>query len=84
MSSRSISPFEKYGSAFPLTDAAIQIHTFAVTDSISALAHKYYGDWTLWRIIAERNSLTDVRQVVPGTQLIIPRLPLEKGRYESL
>lgn len=83
MSERSISPFERYGSAFPLTDAAIQIHVFAATDTISGLAQKYYDDWRLWRIIAERNLLTDVRQIASGTQLIIPRLPLEEGLYES-
>lgn len=84
MSERSISPFERYGTAFPVTDAALQIHVFSSTDTISLLAQKYYGDWRLWRLIAERNSLVDVRQINPGTQLIIPRRPLERGRYESL
>lgn len=84
MSERSISPFERYGAAHRVNDAALQIHVFARTEKISALAQKYYGDWRLWRIIAERNKIADVRQIEIGTELIIPRRPLERGRYESL
>lgn len=84
LSDRSASPFEKYGQAFPESDASLQIHVFASTDTISLLAHRYYADWTLWRVIAERNSLLDVRKIEPGTELIIPRRQLERGRYESL
>jgi len=84
MSKRSISPFEKYGAARPIDDAALQVHVFARTDRLSSLAENYYGDWRLWRIIAERNNLPDVRQIEIGTELIIPRRPLERGRYESL
>lgn len=80
---RSISPYEKYGIAVPLTDAALKTHVFTRTDTISSLAHKYYGDWSLWRLIADRNSIADVRKIEPGTKLIIPQRPLEKGRYES-
>lgn len=84
MSERSISPFERYGAARPSGDASLQVHIFARTDNISALAQKYYGDWRLWRIIANRNKIADVRQIEIGTELIIPRRPLERGRYESL
>ena len=81
---RSVSPFERYGKAAPLSDASIRIHTFIVTDTISNVAEKYYGDWSVWRLIAERNAIADVRQIEPGTQLIIPQRPLETGQYESL
>ena len=84
MSERSISPYEKYGEAFPNSDATLKVHVFIVTDTLSSIAQKYYADWRLWRIIAERNNLTDVRNLAPGTELIIPRRPLERGRYESL
>lgn len=84
MSERSISPFERYGSARPVNDVVLQIHVFTRTDRISDIAQKYYGDWRSWRLIAERNNLTDVRQIEIGTELIIPRRPLERGRYESL
>lgn len=83
MSERSISPFERYGAARPVADAVLQTHVFTVTDTISALANKYLGDWRLWRLIAERNNLTDVRQIEIGSLLVIPRVPLKTGRYES-
>lgn len=84
MSERSISPFERYGTARPVEDAALQIGVFTATDTLSLLAERYYGDWRLWRVIAERNKIVDPRQVEIGLQLVIPRRPLEKGRYESL
>ena len=84
MSERSISPYERYGAARPLADSSLQIYVFTVTDTISLLADKFFGDWRLWRVIAERNGIVDPRQIENGTQLIIPRRPLETGRYESL
>jgi nucleoid-associated protein YgaU len=80
---RSIPPYEQYGSPNPDADAALQIHVFVAGDTISSVAEKYYADWRLWRVIAERNKLTDVRQIQPGTQLLIPRRPLQTGVYES-
>ncbi len=84
MSERSISPYERYGNVTPLEDAALKIHVWTITDTISLLAHQYYDDWRLWRIIAEKNNIADVRQIQPGTELIISRLPLEKGKYTDL
>ena len=81
---RSISPYERYGMPTPLVDATLRVHTFVVTDSISVLAERYLGDWRLWRAIAERNAIADVRMIEPGTVLIIPRRELERGRWESL
>lgn len=84
MSERSISPYERYGAARPFEDASLQIYVFTAADTISLIAERYFGDWRLWRIIAERNGIVDPRQIETGTQLVIPRRPLEKGRYESL
>jgi len=81
---RSISPYERYGKPNPYSDATLRVHTVVVTDTISALAEEYLGDWRQWRVIADRNNVADVRLITPGTKLIIPRRPLEKGRYESL
>ena len=80
----SIPPYQKYGKATPNTDASLRIHTFVVTDTLSGLAEKYLGDWLLWHLIADRNGIVDVRQIEPGTRLIIPQRELERGRYESL
>lgn len=41
-------------------------------DTLAWIAHKEYGDATLWRVIADANKLTQVRQLIPGTILEIP------------
>ena len=84
MSERSISPYERYGKARPLEDAALKIHIFTITDTLSNLAEKYLGDWRKWRIIATRNNIIDPRQIEAGTTLIIPRSSLVHGSYEKI
>lgn len=81
--SRSISPFERFGAFFPIEDAALTVHLFASGETISGLAHRYYGDWRLWRSIADRNEILDPRSIAPGTELLIPARPLETGAFES-
>ena len=81
MSKRSISPFERYGTPTPIEDAAIRLHAFTATDTLSNLAEKYYDDCRQWRLIADRNKIVDPRQMAIGTILIIPKLPLQKGRF---
>lgn len=80
---RSVSPFEFYGEATPAADRVLTEHLFVAGETISGLANFYYGDWRLWRIIAERNRIADVRQIEPGSVLLIPEQPLEVGIYES-
>lgn len=80
---RSISPFERLGNFVPIEDAALTVHLFAAGETISGLAHRYYGDWRLWRVIADRNKIIDPRRIANGTQLLIPELPLETGAFES-
>jgi nucleoid-associated protein YgaU len=77
-------PYERYGRPSPATDASLREYVFRATDSLSNLAQRFYGDWRLWRLIADRNNIVDVRNIAPGTQLLIPRKPLQSGRYESL
>lgn len=79
---RSISPFERFGEYVPITDAALTVHLFVVGETLSGLAHRYYADWRLWRVIADRNKIIDPRQIAPGTQLLIPARPLETGVFE--
>jgi len=81
---RSVSPYERYGTATPTSDAKLTVHVFVATETLTSLAERYYGDWREWKRIADRNAIADVRKLVPGTELIIPALPLEVGKYESL
>lgn len=77
-SPRSISPYEFYGAPTPPEDAVLIEHQFIAGETLSGLAHRYYDDWKLWRIIADRNNIADVRQIEPGTVLLIPEQPLEE------
>jgi len=80
---RSVTPYERLGAPSPEPDAYLDETIFRAGDTISGLAHRFYGDWRLWRLIAEKNGLADVRKIEPGTRLLIPPQPLESGRYES-
>ena len=80
---RSITPFERYGRSNPDADAHLEEYVFRALDTLSDVAHRLLGDWRLWRTIAERNNINDVRTIEPGTVLLIPPRPLEKVRYES-
>ena len=80
---RDISPFEQFSGLSPVEDAYLREHVFNASETITGLAHRYYGDWTLWRIIATRNNIVDVRRIEPGTRLLIPELPPERGSFES-
>ncbi|HEY6334226.1 MAG TPA: hypothetical protein VI756_33235 [Blastocatellia bacterium] len=92
MAGRSISPFEQYGQATPVTDLALTVYYFTQSDTISGVAYRFYEDWTQWRLIADRNQAAiaagqavgaDVRQIAPGTRLLIPALPPQMGAYTS-
>lgn len=43
-------------------------------DTLAWIAYKEYGDSHLWRVIADANRLTRVRQLAPGTTLEIPNV----------
>ena len=79
---RSISPFESLGQFTPETDVDLEVYVWNVSDTISGVAYRKYGDWRLWRLIADRNKITDPRQIAAGTQLLIPQRPLETGQWE--
>lgn len=83
ITTRSISPFERFGEFIPIEDAALTQHIFTAGETISGLAHRYYEDWRKWRIIADRNNIRDPRQIQPGTVLLIPARPVERGFFES-
>lgn len=81
--SRSISPYERWGGLSPYTDARLREHVYAAHETLTGLARRYYGDWRLWRLIADRSGVADPRAIEPGTRLLVPEKPLQKGRYES-
>jgi nucleoid-associated protein YgaU len=81
---RSISAYELYGRYSPQAAARMRVHTFKAGETISGLAFRYYGDSSSWRLIADYNHLPDVRRIEPGTQLLVPQVEPERGRYESL
>lgn len=80
---RSISPYERFGQLAPVEDGRLRVHVFNASETLTGIAHRFLGDWRLWRLIADRNSIADVRRIEPGTSLLIPQKPLERG-YESL
>ncbi|HEV7842276.1 MAG TPA: LysM peptidoglycan-binding domain-containing protein [Pyrinomonadaceae bacterium] len=80
---RSITPFEEYGEPSPESDSYLTEYVFRSGDTISGLADRFYNDWRLWRPIADRNRITDVRRIAVGTRLLIPPKPMQRGRYES-
>lgn len=81
---RSISPYEQFGGAVPVTDTFLAEHVFVDGETLSGLAHRYFGDWRMWRLIAERNGVADPRTIAPGAVLLIPNRPVEGGSFESL
>jgi nucleoid-associated protein YgaU len=83
ITTRSVPPFERWGEYVPFDDAALTVHTYTAGETLSGLAHRYYGDWRLWRTIADRNQVLDPRKLELGTVLLIPQRPLERGIYES-
>lgn len=78
-----LTPYEKFGQPSPEPDAYLEERVFRAGDTLSGIAHQVYGDWQLWRTIADKNAIVDVRVIAPGTRLLIPPRALERGRYES-
>jgi len=84
MAERSISAYERYGVFVPQADPRLRVHIFNGSETLSGLAHWVYGDWRLWKRLANHNGIRDVRQIAAGTRLFIPPRPVQKGRYGSL
>jgi hypothetical protein len=43
-------------------------------DTLALIAYREYGDSSMWRAIADANRLTKVRELTPGTMLVIPNV----------
>ena len=52
-----------------------KVHTVSQGDDLPAIAFRLMGNPALWRTIAMANELEDPGALVPGTRLVIPRLP---------
>ncbi|WP_158624224.1 LysM peptidoglycan-binding domain-containing protein [Micromonospora sp. HM5-17] len=52
--------------------SARRVHRVVAGDSLPLLAHREYGDPTVWRVIAEANDLDDPTRLRPGTELLLP------------
>ncbi len=49
-----------------------RVWTVSAGDTLAWIAYKEYGDPNLWRLIADANKLTKVRQLTPGMILEVP------------
>lgn len=65
----------KWGPQNPTSGTPVphRVHQFRLGDTLHNLAARYYGDPTLWRVIAVRNKVVDPLAVEPGTVLAIPK-----------
>ena len=53
--------------------AGSRLHIVVYGEMLDMIAYKYYGDESLWYIIADVNEIMDVfQQLTPGMQLVIP------------
>jgi LysM repeat protein len=61
-----------------LADAAVETHKVQVGDSLSSLAHTYYGDSKYAKFLAEANpKIGDANRLKVGTLVSIPPLPAD-------
>jgi nucleoid-associated protein YgaU len=51
-----------------------RVWTVSEGDTLGWIAYKEYGNANLWRLIAEANKLTRVRQLTPGMVLEVPNV----------
>lgn len=49
-----------------------RIYQVTSGDTLSLIAYRYYGDSNKWRLIADANRMTRVRELAPGMTLVIP------------
>ncbi|MGC9670030.1 peptidase M23 [Planosporangium sp. 12N6] len=52
--------------------SANRVHRVVDGDCLELLAHREYGDPTMWRVIAEANDIDDPMRLRPGTELLLP------------
>lgn len=70
-------PSLRYPTAEEMREVRVLKHLWAVGDKYYKLAHKHYGDSSLWWVIAWFNKRPTESHVKPGTVISIP-LPVHK------
>jgi tetratricopeptide (TPR) repeat protein len=58
----------------PQTSGEYTVHQIQPGESLSKIANKYYGDYTLFRVIADYNGINDPTSVKVGQRIKVPRL----------
>jgi nucleoid-associated protein YgaU len=56
----------------PPAGTEIVEHTVAPGETLGEIAQRYLGSYEKWKVIAERNGITDARKVQAGRKLVIP------------
>ena len=51
------------------------VHVLQQSDTLAAVARRYYDKPSQWRAVAEANRIEDARRTTPGTFLRVPPLP---------
>ena len=55
-----------------------RVHVVAEGETLPLIAHDAYADARRWRVIADHNRLTQVRDLTPGTRLELPPLTVQR------
>lgn len=58
----------------PATTGEYTLHQIQPGESLSKVAQKYYGDYTLFRVIADYNGIADPTSIKVGQTVKVPRL----------
>lgn len=70
-------------SAPDVIDGDYVLHTIAPGESLSIIAKQYYGDYKLFRVIADYNDISDPTSVRVGQKVKVPRLTGDQVPAES-
>lgn len=66
--------FQNHDKDLRKTDPEVTTHIVKRGDTVSFLAAHFYGESSLWRVIAEENNLDNPRELKIGSVLTIPKV----------
>ncbi len=64
-----------------LPEEQIQFHEITAGERLDEIAFQYYGDASLWRLIAQFNGIDNPLDLSPGQPLLLPPLEWLQGAY---